>query len=113
MSLNWVLVILRLNLASQTIVRRCWRLRAGGWPDRGQLSIERRSHARTRKLLTVDQGRLIMRAIKTMPPRHWKNAIIIPFSTSVISFRAVVTFFFGGAYRRPVVLLTIADWVWR
>ena len=78
---------------------RCCGLRAGGRPDWGRFSKDKRSHARAKKLFRVDQGRPIILATRNMLLKQWKKAIIIPFSMSVISFRVVFGgFFFGAAY---------------
>ena len=71
-------------------------MRISGLPDLGRLPSDCRSVAWAKKFLTVDQGLPTICATVAMHCKHAKKAIIIPFSTSVISRWVVFLFIRDG-----------------
>ena len=72
-------------------------MRISGLPDLSRSASDCRPVARTKKLLTVDQGLPARCATVVMHCKHVKKAIIIPFSTSVISRQVVFLFVRDGS----------------
>ena len=81
----WHRVILWLDLAAWIIVPCCWLLTREGQPGWERLSRDMHSHVQARKLLIVDQGRPTIWTTRAIFRTPSKKAIIMPFSTRVIS----------------------------
>ena len=71
-------------------------VRISGLPDLGRLASDCRSVARAKKPPTVDQGLPTMHATVAMHCKRAKEAMVIPFSTSVIARRVVFLFIRDG-----------------